>query len=51
MPQPVGNGAQINAGLEQMDSRAVTETVWVDTPPEFGAGRSADPPPGDDTLR
>ena len=31
MPQPVGNGAQINAGLEQMDSRAVTETVWMNT--------------------
>ena len=29
MPQPVGNGAQINAGLEQMDCRAVTETVWM----------------------
>ena len=25
----MGNGAQINAGLEQMDCRAVTETVWM----------------------
>jgi len=30
MSQPVGDGAQINAGLEQMDRRAVTEAMWVD---------------------
>ena len=30
MAQPVGDGAQIDAGLEKMDSRAAAHTVRVD---------------------